>query len=183
MKFAKPMDGAPAFMMRRWEAQQALEANGPREPDETPVLDDETEQTQKRPVARLILALVTAIVCIGGSLWVGSEHLTSDISAANLEPEFSRERSRASVAVVDLAAARERENAAQKKQMELKQALDETEKRALALERENVAQKQTADAKQMELKQALEESEKTAQRARTRTCCTASKQPMPGRWN
>ena len=36
----------------------------------------------------------------------------------------------------DLAAAREREDAAQKKQMELKQALDESEKRALALERE-----------------------------------------------
>src|SRR6476659_1793498 len=111
MKFAKPMDGAPAFMMKRWEAQQALEANGPREPDETPVLDDETAQTQKRPIARLILALVTAIICIGGSFWVGSEHFSSGISAANLEPQFSRERSRASVAVADLAAARERENA------------------------------------------------------------------------
>ena len=88
MTFAKPMDGAPAFMMRRWEAQQALEANGLREPDETPVLDDETEPTQKRPVGRLILALVTAIVCIGGSFWIGSEHSSSDISAANLEPQF-----------------------------------------------------------------------------------------------
>ena len=46
------------------------------------------------------------------------------------------------------------------RQMELKQALDESEKRALALERENAAQKQTADARQMELKQALDESEK-----------------------
>ena len=138
MSFVKPMDGAPAFMMRRWEAQQALEANGSREPDETPVLDDDTEQTQKRPVGRLILALVTAIVCIGGSFWVGSEHLTSDISAANLQPQFSRERSRASVAVADLAAAREREN---------------------------VAQKQTADAKQMELKLALDASEKEGGRA------------------
>jgi hypothetical protein len=34
--------------------------------------EDETEQTQKRPVTRLILALVSAIVCIGGSLWIGS---------------------------------------------------------------------------------------------------------------
>ena len=128
------MDGAPAFMMRRWEAQQALEANGLREPDETPVLDDETEPTQKRPVGRLILALVTAIVCIGGSFWIGSEHSSSDISAANLERQFSRERSRASIAVADQVVAREREDAAQKKQMELKQALEESEKRAGALE-------------------------------------------------
>ena len=42
--------------------------------------------------------------------------------------------------------------------MELKQALDESEKRALALERENAAQKQTADARQTELKRALDES-------------------------
>jgi hypothetical protein len=44
----------------------------------------------------------------------------------------------------------------------LKQALDESEKRAAALERENVVQKQLADASQMELKQALDESEKRA---------------------
>ena len=31
-----------------------------------PLPDDETEQTQKRPLTPLILALVTAIVCIGG---------------------------------------------------------------------------------------------------------------------
>ena len=43
----------------------------------------------------------------------------------------------------------------------MKQALDESEKRALALERENAAQKQ-ADARQMELKQALDKSEKRA---------------------
>ena len=58
----------------------------------------------------------------------------------------------------DLAAAREREDAAQKKQMELKQALDESEKKSLTLERENVAQKQSADARQMELKRTLDES-------------------------
>ena len=40
------------------------------------------------------------------------------------------------VAARDLAAAREREDAAQKKQLQLKQALDESEKRASALERE-----------------------------------------------
>jgi hypothetical protein len=45
----------------------------------TPLSDDvaslpehEIEQTQKRPLTRLILALVTTIVCIGGSLWIGS---------------------------------------------------------------------------------------------------------------
>ena len=84
------------------------------------------------------------------------------------------------------ALALERENAAQKqtvdaRQTELKQALDKSEARsealarelasarkndvaarAAALERENAAQKQTADAKQTELKQALDESEKRA---------------------
>jgi hypothetical protein len=44
----------------------------------------------------------------------------------------------------------------------LKQALDDSEKRALALERENAAQKQTADVRQTELKQALNSSEKRA---------------------
>ena len=34
--------------------------------ERAPLPDDETEQTQKRPLTRLILALVTAIVCIGG---------------------------------------------------------------------------------------------------------------------
>jgi hypothetical protein len=38
-------------------------------------------------------------------------------------------------------AAREREDAAQKKQMELKQALDESGKRALALEHENACRR------------------------------------------
>ena len=66
-------------------------------------------------------------------------------------------------------------------QTELKQALDKSEARsealarelasarkndvaarAAALERENAAQKQTADAKQMELKQALDKSEERA---------------------
>jgi hypothetical protein len=41
----------------------------------TPLSDDvayEIEQTQKSPLTRLILALVTTIVFIGGSLWIGS---------------------------------------------------------------------------------------------------------------
>jgi hypothetical protein len=64
-----------------------------------PVLDDETKQTQKRPLTRLILALVTAICCIGGFVfWIGSEDSSSDDSTADLEREFSRERDRTSVA-------------------------------------------------------------------------------------
>ena len=41
---------------------------------DAPLPDDEKEQTQKRPLTRLILALVTAIACIGGFVfWIGSE--------------------------------------------------------------------------------------------------------------
>jgi len=150
-----------------------------------PLPDDETEQPRKRPLTRLILASVTAILCIGGFVfWIGSEGSSSDHPAAD---------SRASVAIGSLTDARERENAAQAleakqiadaKQKEMKQALDESEKRSEALTRElasvrendvaarnlaaarerDVAQaleaKQIADAKQKELKQALDESEK-----------------------
>jgi 4-alpha-glucanotransferase len=117
------------------------------------------EQTQKRLPTRLILASVAAIVCIGGIVfWIEPEDSSSGNSAANLERKFSQERDRASVAIAGFTAARERENVGLTKQRELKQALDESEKRALALERENAAQKQTADAKQTELKQALDES-------------------------
>ena len=144
-------DGTPIrFSPTHWK--RLLDASLPDgETEQIP--DDETEQTQKRPLTRLILALVTAIVCIGGSLWIRLEVSTSDNSAANLQREFSREQDRASLAVGGLTAARERENAAlaealeskriaNSKQMELKQALDKSEKRALALERENTAQKQ-----------------------------------------
>jgi hypothetical protein len=161
-----------------------------------PLPDDETERTQKRPLTRLILTLVTAIFCIGGFVfWIGSKDSSSDNSAADLEREFSRERDRASVAIGGLTAARERENVAltealeskriaNSKQMELKQALDESEARSEALarelasarendvaarnlaaahERENAAQaleaKKITDARQKELKQALDESE------------------------
>jgi hypothetical protein len=152
-----------------------------------PLPDDETEQTQKRPLTRLILASVAAIFCIGGFVfWIGSESSNSDNPAAD---------SRASVAIGGLTDARERENVAQAleakqiadaKQKELKQALDESEKRSEALTRElasvrendvaarnlaaarerDVAQaleaKQIADAKQKELKQALDESDRRA---------------------
>jgi hypothetical protein len=113
-----------------------------------PFPDDETGQTQKRPLTRLILALVTAIFCIGGFVfWIGSENSSSDNSAADPEREFSREQDRASVAIGGLTAARERENVAltealeskriaNSKQRELKQALDESEARSEALARE-----------------------------------------------
>jgi len=153
-----------------------------------PLPDDETEQPRKRPLTRLILASVTAILCIGGFVfWIGSEGSSSDHPAAD---------SRASVAIGSLTDARERENAAQAleakqiadaKQKEMKQALDESEKRSEALTRElasvrendvaarnlaaarerDVAQaleaKQIADARQKELKQALDESEKRSE--------------------
>ncbi len=110
--------------------------------------DDETEQTQKRPLTRLILALVIAIFCIGGfAFWIGSEDSSSKNSAADLEQEFSRERARASVAIGGLTAARERENVgltealeskriADSEGRESKQALDESEAKSEALARE-----------------------------------------------
>src|SRR5215510_10476792 len=53
-----------------------------------PLPDDETKQTQKRPLTRLILALVTAIFCIGGFVvWIGSKDSSSDNSAADPERE------------------------------------------------------------------------------------------------
>jgi len=166
---------------------------------DAPLPDDETEQTQKRRLTRLILALVTAIVCIGGFVfWIGSEDSSSDNPAANLEREFSRERDRAFVAIGGLTAAREREDVAltealeskriaDARQKEFKQALDESEAKSEALarelasarendaaarnlaaarEREIAAQaletKQITDARQKEFKQALDESEKRA---------------------
>src|SRR5712672_2405095 len=157
------------------------------------------KQTQKRPHTRLILALVTAIFCIGGFVfWIGSKDSSSDNLAADLKREFSRARDRAFVAIGGLTAARERKNVAltealetkqiaDAKQKEFKQALDESQARPEALarelasaresevagrnlvavrERENAAQaletKQIADAKQKELQQALNEREKRA---------------------
>src|SRR6266851_9565370 len=102
-------------------------------------LPDQTEQTQKRPLTPLILALVTAIFCIGGYVfWIGSKDSSSGNWAADLEREFSRERERASVAIGGLTAAREREDVA------LAEALEST---------------QIANSKQRESKQALDESE------------------------
>src|SRR5882762_1246273 len=97
------------------------------------------KQTQKRPHTRLILALVTAIFCIGGFVfWIGSKDSSSDNLAADLKREFSRARDRAFVAIGGLTAARERKNVA------LTEALET---------------KQIADAKQKEFKQALDESQ------------------------
>ena len=113
-----------------------------------PLPDDETEQTQKRPVTALILALVTAILCITGYVfWIGSKDSSSDNWAADLKREFSRERERASVAIGGLTAAREHEDVAvteslestqiaNSKQREPKQAFDESEAKSEALARE-----------------------------------------------
>ena len=62
----------------------------------------------------------------------------------------------------------------------MKQALDESEKRALALERENAAQKQTADARQTELKQALDKSEARSE-ALARELASARKNDVAAR--
>jgi len=136
---------------------------------DAPLPDDETEQAQKRPLARLIPAFVTAIFCIGGfAFWIGSEDSSSDNSAANGEREFSRERDRAAVAIGGLTAAREQKNVAptealesnriaNSKQRESKQALDESEARSevlapeLASARENdVAARNLAAARERE---------------------------------
>src|SRR5713226_7217650 len=113
-----------------------------------PLPDDETEQTQKRPLTPLILALVIAIFCISGYVfWIGSKDSSSDNWAADLGREFSRERERASVAIAGLTAAREREDVAltgalestqiaNSKQRESKQALDESEAKSEAFARE-----------------------------------------------
>ena len=114
MGFAKQIDGAPKdrdFIilqdahseLGRW----AQEAIGWVQPDGTPVRispthstllsddvaplpEDETEQTQKRPLTRLILALVTAIVCIGGTLWIGSARdAASPTGSLNRSTEWS----------------------------------------------------------------------------------------------
>jgi hypothetical protein len=114
MGFAKQIDGAPKdrdFIilqdahseLGRW----AQEAIGWVQPDGTPVRistthstrlsddvaplpEDETEQTRKRPLTRLILALVTTIVCIGGSLWIGSARdAASPTGSLNRSMEWS----------------------------------------------------------------------------------------------
>jgi hypothetical protein len=148
---------------------------------DAPLPDDETEQTQKRPLTRLILALVIAIVCIGGFVvWIGSEDLRADSLAAKLEREFSRERDRASVAIGGLTAARERENVAltealetkktaDARQNEFKQALDEGEAKSEALARElasarenEVAARNLAAAREREIAAQALETKQTA---------------------
>jgi hypothetical protein len=90
----------------------------------SPLPDDETEQTPKRPLARLILAFVIAIFCIGGFVfWIAFEDSNSDDSAAGLALESTR--------------------IANFKQRELKQSLDESEKTALPLNRELTSARET----------------------------------------
>jgi hypothetical protein len=168
MAFSKP---TPKYMMRRQETQDTIRW---RRSDGTPAFPDdetdETEQTQKRPLTRLGLALVAAIVCIGGIVfWIELEDSSSGNSAANLERKFSQERDPASVAIGGFTAAQQRENVAlteveskriaNSKQRESKQ--DENETRSEALARELAETKQHADARQMELREALDSSENT----------------------
>jgi hypothetical protein len=185
MRFAEPIERAPkdgeciilqdagSVELGRW----AQEANGWVQHDGTPVgfspthwkrlldaprPDDEAEPTQKQPIARLGLALVAAIVCMGGIVfWIESEDSSSSNSVANLERKFTQERDRASVAIAGFTAAREPENVSLTKQRELKQALDESEARSKALARELAETKQHADARQIELQEALGSSENT----------------------
>jgi hypothetical protein len=112
-----------------------------------PLPDDETEQTQKRPLTRLLLTLAATVLCIGGfGFWIGSKDLSSDNSAAELERAFSQERDRAYANIGILTAAREpktialmealdSKRIADDKQRDLKRA-EESEARAEALARE-----------------------------------------------
>jgi hypothetical protein len=132
---------------------------------------DETEHTQKRPITGLILALVAAIVCVGGSLWMRSKDSSSINLAGSLEREFSRERDRASAAIGSFTAAKEPDNiaitevleseqVANSKQKQFKQALDKNDISLEGRAREHAEAEQPPDARQVELKQALDESEK-----------------------
>jgi hypothetical protein len=129
-------------------------------------IDGETTPIQKRSLTRLVLALVAAIVCIGGSFWIASDASNSVSSAANLEREFSQERDRAAVAMGGLNAAQKPDNVALTETLvgELKQALDKSEARSEALVRELAQTNQLAHAREMELKAALDESEKKMSR-------------------
>src|SRR5712664_2861282 len=103
-------DGTPVRISPTHWTRVSDDVDGPTDREsllflDAPLPDDETEQRQKRPLTRLILALVTAIFCIGGFVfWIGSEDSSSNNSAAHLE------RDRPSVAIGG--AAREGENVA-----------------------------------------------------------------------
>src|SRR5882724_2443686 len=148
--------------------------------------DDETEQTQKRPLNRLTLALVTAIFCIGGFVfWIGSKDSSFDSSAANLEREFPRERDQASVAIGGLTAAREHANVgltealegkriANSKRRDLKQALDESQAKSEALARELVSARESEVAARNLI--AVRERENAAQALETKQIADAKKE-------
>jgi hypothetical protein len=116
MGFAKQIDDAsknrdfiflkdaPSRELQQW----VQEAIGWRQPDGTPIRDSPTnetrrlddvaplpdeqqEPTQKRPRTRLILALVSTVICIGGSLWIGAQGPRYDNALVTLERVFSRD--------------------------------------------------------------------------------------------
>ncbi|MBV8513410.1 MAG: hypothetical protein JO289_24865, partial [Xanthobacteraceae bacterium] len=118
-----------------------------------------------------MLALVLAIVCVGGSLWLGLKDSSSSKSAENLERDFSRERDRGSAAIGGVTAAKdfnniatpevlENEQIANSKQNQFKQGLD-NKTSSEGRGRELAEAEQLPDARQVEPKQALDESEKT----------------------
>ena len=153
-----------------------------------PLPDDETEQTQKRPLNRLILALVTAIFCIGGFVfWIGSKESSFDSSAANLEREFPRERDQASVAIGGLTPARERGNVAltealeskriaNSKRRDLKQALDESQAKSEALARELASARESEVAARNLI--AVRERENAAQALETKQIADAKQKEL-----
>ena len=151
-----------------------------------PLPDDETEQTQKRPLTRLILASLTAIFCIGGFVfWIGSNDSNFDNSGANLERGSSRERDRASVAIGGLTVAPERANAAltgaleskriaNSKRRDLKQALDESQAKSEALARELASARESEVAARNLV--AVRERENAAQALETEQIADAKKE-------
>src|SRR6266478_5757920 len=153
-----------------------------------PLPDDETEQTQKRPLNRLILALVTAIFCIGGFVfWIGSNDSSFDNSAANLEREFPREQDRASAAIGGLTAAREHANVAltealegkriaNSKRRDLKQALDESQAKSEALARELASARESEVAARNLI--AVRERENAAQALETKQIADAEQKEL-----
>src|SRR5712664_708367 len=146
------------------------------------------KQTQKRPHTRLILALVTAIFCIGGFVfWIGSKDSSSDNLAADLKREFSRARDRAFVAIGGLTAARERKNVAltealetkqiaDAKQKEFKQALDESQARPEALARELASARESEVAARNLV--AVRERENAAQALETKKIADARQKDL-----
>ncbi|MDB5567777.1 MAG: hypothetical protein JWP84_4343, partial [Tardiphaga sp.] len=95
----------------------------------SPLPDDETAETPKRPLTRLILALAAAVFCVGGfGFWIGSKDLSSDNSAAELERVFSQERDRAYANIGGLTATRELKTVALTEALESKRIADDKQR-------------------------------------------------------